>query len=56
MHAVVFNPADPMEYERYLYTLEWINPRPREEVSFIEIRVDPTAGPALVLIAVTALL
>ena len=56
MHAVVFNPADPMEYERYLYTLEWINPRPKEEVSFIEIRVDPKAGPTLALIAITALL
>ena len=55
MHAVVFNPADPMEYERYLYTLEWINPRPKDEVGFIEIRVDPKAGPTLALVAVTAL-
>ena len=56
MHATVFNPADPMEYERYLYTLEWINPRPGEEVSHVEVRVDPEAGPVLALIAVTALL
>ena len=56
MHAVVFNAADPMEYERYLYTLEWINPRPRDEVSHVEVRVDPKAGPTLALIAVTALL
>ena len=56
MHAIVFNPADPTEYERYLYTLEWINPRPKDEVDFLEIHVDPKAGPTLALIAVTALL
>ena len=56
MHAIVFNQADPTEYERYLYTLEWINPRPKDEVDFIEIRVNPKAGPTLALIAITALL
>ena len=55
-YAIVFNPADPQAYERYLYTLEWINPRPRDEVSHIEVRVNPDAGPTLALIAVTALL
>ena len=55
-HATIFNPADPAEFERYLYTLEWINPRPKEEISHIEVRVDPKAGPTLALIAVTALL
>lgn len=54
-YVTVFNPADPQEYERYLYTLEWINPRPEEEVSHIEARIDPEAGPSLALIAVTAL-
>ena len=55
MHAAVFNPADPMEYERYLYTIEWINPRPKDEISHVEVRVDSKAGPTLSLIAVTAL-
>lgn len=55
MYATVFNPENPQEYERTLYTLEWINPRPKDEVSFIEVKVDPKAGPALALIAVTAL-
>ena len=55
LHATVFNPVNPQEYERYLYTLEWINPRPKEVLSCIEVRVDPKAGPALGLIAVTAL-
>ena len=53
--VTVFNPADPGEYERNLYTLEWVNPRPGEEISRIEARVDPEAGPALSLVAVTAL-
>lgn len=54
--VTVFNPADPQAYERYLYTLEWINPRPKDVISRIEVRVDPEAGPTLALIAVTALL
>jgi hypothetical protein len=55
-YAIVFNPAAPQEYERYLYTLEWINPRSKDEISHIEVRVNPAAGPTLALIAVTALL
>jgi DNA-binding LacI/PurR family transcriptional regulator len=54
--ASIFDPDDPAEYERTLYSLEWTNPRPEEEISFIEVRVDPEAGPSLALIAVTALL
>ena len=55
-HVTVFNPADPQEYTRTLYSLEWINPRPGRELSHIEVRVDPVAGPTLALIAVTVLL
>ena len=55
-HATIFDPAEPAGYERTLYSLEWINPRPEEEVTRIEVRVDPKAGPVLALIAVTALL
>ena len=54
MYATIFDPANPQEYQRTLYTLEWINPRPKEEISHIEIQVDPKAGPALALIAITA--
>ena len=56
MHAIVFNPAEPQEYKRTLYTLEWINPQPEDAVGFIEVRTDPNAEPALALIAVTAVL
>jgi hypothetical protein len=55
-HVTVFNPAEPELYERSLYSLEWLNPRPDDEVDFIEVRVAPEAGPTLALIAVTALL
>lgn len=54
--VTVYDPADPGSYERILYTLEWINSRPEDEIAFIEVRVDPNAGPTLALIAVTALL
>jgi hypothetical protein len=54
--VTVFDPANPGAYERTLYTLEWINPRPEEALTFIEVKVDPKAGPTLALIAVTALL
>jgi DNA-binding LacI/PurR family transcriptional regulator len=55
LYATVYNPADPQEYTRNLYTLEWINPRPQDKLSHIEVSVDPEAGPTLALIAVTAL-
>ena len=55
-HVTVFNPMDPTAYARSLYTLEWINPRPKDKVASIVIEVDPKAGPTLALIAVTALL
>ena len=54
--VAVFNPTEPGVYERFLYSLEWINPKPEEEIETIEVRVDPTAGPTLALLAVTALL
>jgi hypothetical protein len=53
---VVFNRAEPGIHERLLYSLEWINPEPEEEIATIEVRVDPKAGPTLALIAITALL
>ena len=56
LYAKVSNPLAPQVYDCKLYTLEWINPRPKDEVSKIEVRIDPKAGPALALIAVTALI
>ena len=55
-HATIFNPVDPEDYERTLYSLEWINRWPDQGVSHIEVRVDPKAGPTLALVAVTALM
>jgi hypothetical protein len=55
-YATVFDPAEPARYERTIYSLEWINPRPEDVVTFLEVKVDAEAGPALALIAVTALL
>jgi hypothetical protein len=52
----VFDRAVPAAYDRSLYSLEWINPRPNDEITFIEVQVDPNAGPTLALVAVTALL
>jgi len=54
--ASVFDVSDPTAYERTLYSLQWINPRPKDEVTSIEVRVAPEAGPILALISVTALL
>ena len=56
MYATVYNPAVPQEYERLLYTLEWINPHPKDEIDCIKVQVDPKAGPTLALIAITALI
>jgi len=55
-HATVYDVANPTSYERTLYSLEWINPRPTDKVCSIEVCVDANAGPVLALVAVTALL
>jgi len=55
-HARIYDVSDPIAYERTIYSLEWINPHPREEIRSIEVRVDSKAGPILALISVTALL
>ena len=56
-HCVtIFDPTNPAVYERSLYSLEWINPRPGDEITSVEVRVDPSAGPTLALVAITALL
>ncbi len=39
----------------YLYTMEWINPRPRSVVSHLEITVDSTHSTTLGVLAVTVL-
>ncbi|MDF3058906.1 MAG: hypothetical protein K0R17_3121 [Rariglobus sp.] len=38
----------------YLYTLEWINPRPGRKVRHLEIRVDPSVSTTLGVLAITA--
>lgn len=40
---------------RYLYTLEWINPRPKEPVETLEIEVNPDQSATLGVLAVTVL-
>ena len=39
-HCVVTDGGDPFLYERYLYTLEWINPHPDETIKSLVIRSD----------------
>ncbi|MEI8341051.1 MAG: substrate-binding domain-containing protein, partial [Verrucomicrobiota bacterium] len=42
-HYVVTNNGEPLLYERYLYTLEWINPHPGKKIKRLVIRSDPEA-------------
>lgn len=55
-HAVVTEQGDPFEYERYLYTLEWENPRPGAELKEIRVRTNAASPTTLGLLAVTLLL
>ena len=45
--------GDPFLYERYLYTLEWINPHPDETIKSLVIRSDPKAEATLGVLAAT---
>ncbi len=52
--ALITDPANPLRYERYIYSLEWILKK-EMEIQVLEIIVDPEAGPTLALLAVSLL-
>jgi hypothetical protein len=52
---MVIDPGDPLEYERYLYTLEWVNSSPETGLESIEVCGDPNGTETLVVLGITAL-
>ncbi len=52
---VVTANGDPFEYERYLYTMEWENPRPQIPLREIRISTNPTQSTTLGVLAITLL-
>lgn len=55
-HFAVTADGDPFEYERYLYTLEWENPRPRDVLREIRLSSNPALPTTLGLLAITLVL
>ncbi len=55
-HVAVTEHGDPFAYERYLYSLEWVNPAPQVALTEIRIRSNPVVPTTLGLLAVTLLL
>lgn len=54
-HFVVTDGEDPFAYERYLYTLEWVNPTPRREVKELRVSINPSLRTVLGVLGVTVL-
>lgn len=54
--CVVTENGDPYNYERYLYSLEWLNPNPSETIERILVRAEPRSTTTLGILAVTLLL
>ncbi len=52
-HLVVAEGGDPEIRELYLYTLEWLNPRPEKLISHLRITSHPDATATLGILAVT---
>ncbi len=52
-HFAVTAAGDPFEYERYLYTLEWENPRPRDVLREIRLSSNPAQATTLGVLAIT---
>jgi hypothetical protein len=50
---VVTEGGDPAFYERYLYTLEWVNPDPKDALVAVEVRSVPEVDATLGVLAVT---
>ena len=55
-HFAVTAGGDPFEYERYLYTLEWENPRPRDVLREIRLSSNPALATTLGVLAITVVL
>ncbi len=55
-HVTVTEHGDPFAYERYLYSLEWVNPAPEVPLTEIRVRSNPMVPTTLGLLAVTLLL
>lgn len=55
-HAVISHEGDPYEYERYLYTLEWVNPSPGATLKTICLRSNPSSATTLGVLAITLLI
>lgn len=54
-YLLVTKGGDPSLYERYLYTLEWVNPRPAEPLAALRIRMSGPEPVSLGVLAVTLL-
>ena len=54
-HLVVTKDGDPEAYERYLYTLEWVNPHPEKLLDHILIETNPHVLFTLGVLAITLL-
>ncbi len=54
-HVAITENGDPFAYERYLYSLEWVNPDPDVVLDEIRVRSNPVVPTTLGLLAVTLL-
>lgn len=55
-HLAVTENGDPFAYERYLYSLEWVNPTPEIPLDEIRVRSNPVVPTTLGLLGITLLL
>lgn len=53
--VVVAQDEESLQIHRYLYTLEWINPSPEEEIEYVEVCVVPDQPTTLGLLAISVL-
>jgi len=54
-HLVLAENGDPYDYERFLYTYEWVNPNPEIPLLSIQVRSNPQEPTTLGLLAITVL-
>jgi hypothetical protein len=52
-YYIVTSEGDPEIYERYIYTLRWINPRPEVKLRGIRLESDPEQSATLAVLAIT---
>jgi hypothetical protein len=54
--VMIVNPENALKSLRYLYTLQWVNPKPADSIKELRITADPQEETSMQFLGISALL